>query len=135
MKGVEKVKKVRTYEFIFPLFVLIILSLAIFIAGSAKDKSATTAAVQESPKKIIYTTTDLKIDYEVVGILSHYQEFASFGLKDPLLGAIKKGTEEFEKKAAEAGADAVVGIRYEFANRTEKDEGRLLIYGTMVKFK
>jgi hypothetical protein len=135
MKGVDKVKRVKTYESLFPLSVLIILSLVTFVASSEKEKSGTMAAVQESPKKIIYTTADLKIDYEVVGILSHYQEFASFGLKDPLLGAIKKGTEEFEKKSAEAGADAVVGIRYEFANRTEKDEGRLLIYGTVVKFK
>jgi len=86
-------------------------------------------------KKITYTTTDFKYEYEIIGICTHYQEFASLSLRDPLVGALKKGMKEFEKKVIKMRGDAVVGLRYNFANRTQKDEGRLLIYGTVVKFK
>jgi len=86
--------------------------------------------------KIIYTTADLKYEYEIIGLATHYQELSvSLSLRDPLEGAIKEGMKRFEKKVIEMGGDAVVGLRYNFANRTVKDEGRLLIYGTVVKFK
>ena len=42
---------------------------------------------------------------------------------------------EFEEKVIHIGGDAVVGLNYQFVNLREKDEGRLLIYGTVVKFK
>ena len=86
--------------------------------------------------KIIYTTADLKYEYEIIGLATHYQELSvSLSFRDPLEGAIKEGMKRFEKKVIEMGGDAVVGLRYNFANRTVKDEGRLLIYGTVVKFK
>jgi len=86
--------------------------------------------------KIIYTTADLKYEYEIIGVATHYQELGvSLTFRDPLEGAIKEGMKRFEKKVIEMGGDAVVGLRYNFANRTVKDEGRLLIYGTVVKFK
>jgi len=85
--------------------------------------------------KIIYTTTDFRFEYKIIDICVHYQEFGTLTLKDPLEGAISKGMQSFEKKVIQSGGDAVVGLRFEFANRTQKDEGRLLIYGTVVKFK
>lgn len=86
--------------------------------------------------KILYTTADLKYEYEIIGVATHYQELGiSLTFRDPLEGAIKEGMKRFEKKVIGMGGDAVVGLRYNFANRTVKDEGRLLIYGTVVKFK
>lgn len=85
--------------------------------------------------KITYTTTDFKFEYKILDICVHYQEFGALTLRDPLEGAIKKGMQNFEKKIIQLGGDAVIGLRFEFANRTQKDEGRLLIYGTVVKFK
>ena len=85
--------------------------------------------------KITYTTTDLKFEYEIIDICVHYQEFGTMTLLDPLENAINKGVKNFEKKVIQLGGDAVVGFRFEFANRTQKDEGRLLIYGTVIKFK
>jgi len=54
---------------------------------------------------------------------------------DPLEGAIRVGWEKFTEKTKKAGGTGVVGVRMEFENRTEKDEGRLLIYGTAVKMR
>ncbi len=85
--------------------------------------------------KIVCTTTDFKFEYEIIDICVHYQEFGTLTLRDPLEGAINKGMQNFEKKIIQLGGDAVIGLRFEFANRTQKDEGRLLIYGTAIKFK
>jgi len=85
--------------------------------------------------KITYTTTDLVYHYEIVGVVACYQEFGSLTIKDPLERAIEKGMKKFEKRVIERGGDAVVGLRFNFASRTSKDEGRLLIYGTVVKFR
>ena len=38
------------------------------------------------------------------------------------------------KQAADLEADAVVGIRMEFENVTRDNVGRLIIYGTAVKY-
>jgi hypothetical protein len=99
------------------------------------EKSTSAIATQDAKPNIIYTTADLKSDYDIIGVITHYQEFAKLSMKDPLLGALKKGMEGFEKKVIEAGANAVVGLRYQFTNPTKEEEGRLLIYGTAVKTK
>ncbi|MFX1514250.1 MAG: SH3 domain-containing protein [Promethearchaeota archaeon] len=83
----------------------------------------------------ICTTNDLRYEYEIIGVLTHYQEFGALSLRDPLVGAIDSGMKKFKEKAIKMGGDAVVGLRYEFENRTQKDEGRLLIYGTVIRFK
>lgn len=85
--------------------------------------------------KILMTTMDLRYDYEIIDVLVHYQEFGTFTLRDPLANALSKGMQEFEKKAVKQGGEAIIGLRYQFMSRTEKDEGRLLIYGTLIKFK
>jgi len=130
-----KMKKIANYGLlsIFSLFVIVFLVSC--VSGITKEKAGIPPGLQESPKKIICTTENLKTDYEILGIITQEQDYATFKIKDPLSGAIKKGMEEFEKKAVAAGADAVVGIRYSFSNRTESDQGRVLIYGTAVKFK
>ena len=38
-------------------------------------------------------------------------------------------------KGKALGADAIVGFDIDFANRTEKDESRVILCGTFVKFK
>ena len=119
----------------FILLTLLIISLLVSEGGVTKEKPEAQIDVDETQKNIIYTTTDLRCEYEIIGVVTHYQQFGRFGFKDPLEGALKKGMEKFEESVKEAGGDAVVGLRYNFANRTQKDEGRLLIYGTVVKLK
>jgi hypothetical protein len=89
----------------------------------------------EGQQQFILTTADLKQDYEVIGVLTHYQELEFGWSGDPLEGAIREGSEKFQEKALEAGATAVIGVRFEFENRNDKDEGRLLIYGTGVRLR
>lgn len=103
-------------------------------ARSASLSGPLAVSAQEKPS-IILTTADLKQDYEIIAVITHYQQFAKLSMKDPLLGALKKGMEDFEKKVIDAGADAVVGLRFHFENPSQGEEGRLLIYGTAVKLK
>lgn len=103
----------------------------------ATASTATRQAEASQPIALRSTTADLKQDYEVVGIVTHYQEMG-FGFRgDPLEGALKAGWPRFEERARSIGADAIVGVRFEFENPGDggKQEGRLLIYGTAVKVK
>lgn len=87
------------------------------------------------PASVIMTTGELRQDYEVLSVISQYQQLG-FGVRgDPLEGAVRVGLEKLAEKAKVVGASAIVGLRMEFANRTEKDEGRLLLYGTLVRLK
>ena len=64
-----------------------------------------------------------------------YQQFQDFSLKgDPLQNAVVEGLKKMRVVAERHDADAVIGTRIEFANRTSKDEGRVLVYGTLVRF-
>jgi len=106
------------------------------ISEPEKIKSTAPSYLKYSESgKITYTTTDLVYPYEIVGIVACYQEFGTLTIKDPLERAIEKGMKKFEKRVIDKGGDAVVGLRFNFASRTSKDEGRLLIYGTVVKFR
>lgn len=40
-----------------------------------------------------------------------------------------------EELAKKAEADALIGFDIDFANRTQKDEGRVVLCGTLVRFK
>ena len=116
---------------------MIIFIICIFLGevGFTEEKPELQKKKKEPKMQIICTTADLNLEYEIIGVITHYQEFAAFGFKDPLVGALNKGMEKFQENVIQAGGDAVVGLRYNFANRTQKDEGRLLIYGTAVKIK
>lgn len=87
----------------------------------------------EEQKKIIYTTLDVKQNYEVISIIAAPVDISpSFG--DPVAKAYKAAWEQFMKTATSIGADAVVGVRIELQNMNGQIVGRLLIYGTAVKF-
>ena len=90
---------------------------------------------QKETGTVICSTLDFKYEHEIIGELVHYQEFGVLTLKDALESAINKGLKKFKEKAVEMGGDAVIGLRFLFANRTQKDEGRVLVYGTVIRFK
>lgn len=86
------------------------------------------------------TLTDIGRPYDVIDGACFYGEGTgagggfSFG-GDPIVKAINKTFEEAAKKGREIGADALVGYDIDFQNRTEKDESRVLLCGTFVKFR
>jgi len=95
-------------------------------------------AVPVSAGVTIITGEDLGRPYQIIESYPAviYQQFADFSIKgDPLQNAVVKGLKKLRIVAEQHGADAVIGTRIEFANRTSKDEGRVLLYGTLVKFK
>ena len=60
-----------------------------------------------------------------------YEQFASFSTRgDPLPKAAAAALKGIAELAEKYKANAVVSVRIEFGNRTEKDEGRVLVYGT-----
>jgi hypothetical protein len=86
--------------------------------------------------KIVYSTLDSNYEYDIIDMAAQYQEFKfSFSLRDPLENAIKDGAKKLEKKVITAGGDAVIGLRLQFTSPMGKEEGRLLIYGTVIKFR
>lgn len=109
--------------FIFALVVILITttSFAIF-----KDDT--------KPSGIIYTTLDLKQDYEIISIIAAPVDITP-GFGNPIAKAYKSAWELFEATSKSVGADAVVGVRIELQNINGNIVGRLMIYGTAVKFK
>lgn len=82
------------------------------------------------------TTEDIGQPYKVIDGACVYSQASGFSFKgDPIEGAIAKAFEKMEVIAKKAGADALVGFDIDFANRTQKDEGRVVLCGTLVKFK
>jgi uncharacterized protein YbjQ (UPF0145 family) len=86
--------------------------------------------------KIICSTLDTNYEYDIIDIIAQYQEFKfSFNLRDPLENAIKDGAKKLEERVIKAGGDAVIGLRLQFTSPVGREEGRLLIYGTVIKFR
>lgn len=90
---------------------------------------------QNESGSVICSTLDFRYEYEIIGVIFHYQEFGALTLRDPLLSAVNTGLKKFKEKAAKMGGDAVIGLRFLFSNRTQKDEGRVLVYGTVIRFR
>lgn len=81
------------------------------------------------------TTEDIGRPYKVIDGACVYSQAKGFSFKgDPIEGSIAKAFEKMEVIAKKAGADALVGFDIDFANRTQKDEGRVVLCGTLVKF-
>ena len=90
----------------------------------------------QDTKKIIYTTTsDLKTDYEIMTVVTAVQEIKSSFSKDPLEVALGNVWEKFMTQAQNIGADAVIGLRYDVSYMTKDLTGKIILYGTAVKFK
>lgn len=109
--------------FLFAIVVILITtsSYAIF-----KDDS--------KPSGIIYTTLDLKQDYEIISIIAAPVDITP-GFGDPVAKAYKSAWEKFEALSKSIGADAVVGVKIELQNMNGNIVGRFMLYGTAVKFK
>jgi len=104
-------------------FPQILMTLGIMASSSASAALGT------------YTTENIGQSYTPLEGLCVYQEAKGFSFKvDPIEGAIKGAFAQMEARAAEIGADALVAFDIDFANRTEKDEGRVILCGTLVKF-
>lgn len=105
-------------------FIRAVLASTIFIASFASAELQT------------YTVEEIGTPYEPLKGLCVYQEAKGFSFKtDPIEGAIQAAFEQMAVLAEELGADALVGFDIDFANRTQKDEGRVVLCGTLVKFK
>ncbi|MGD2246399.1 MAG: SH3 domain-containing protein [Candidatus Aminicenantes bacterium] len=84
--------------------------------------------------KILYTTSDFPYAYDIIGVITHFKDVASTG-RDPFSTALGTGMEEFEIKVMERDADAVVGLRYSLIAPTSNSSGKILIYGTAIRFQ
>jgi hypothetical protein len=83
-----------------------------------------------------YTIEDIGRPYEALEGNCFYSEAAGFSLKgDPIEGALNRARTKVVEYAAKIGADAMVKFDVDFANRTERDEGRVILCGTFVKYK
>lgn len=104
-------------------FNIICLTLSILVSNSA------SAALN------LYTIENIGRPYTPLEGLCVYQEAKGFSFKvDPIEGAIKGAFAQMEARATEIGADALIGFDVDFANRTQKDEGRVVLCGTLVKY-
>ena len=89
----------------------------------------------EEQKNIIYTTLDVKQSYEIITIIQAPEDITTTAIGGPVIKALNRAWKEFDKIAKSLDADAVVGVRIEIENMSGSIVGRLLIYGTAVKFK
>jgi hypothetical protein len=108
------------------LFSLAVILTVLSISAFCRD--------DQQQKKVIYTTLDVKQDYEIISIIAAPVDISP-GFGNPITKAYKSAWELFEANSKSSGADAVVGVRIELQNINSTVVGRLLIYGTAVKFK
>lgn len=83
---------------------------------------------------LTYTTLDVKQDYEILQVVVGFSQLQTQLAQDPMVAAQGDAWRDIMKQAADLEADAVVGIRMEFENVTRDNVGRLIIYGTAVKY-
>jgi uncharacterized protein YbjQ (UPF0145 family) len=112
------------------------LNLLTFAFISLFLLSAPYVSSQEQTKKIVYTTLDVKQNYEIIQIIAAAEDIiGSSGLKySAVEKAYNAAWDKLMKTAESVGADAVVGVRVEMENMNAQIVGRLLIYGTAVKY-
>ena len=107
-------------------FALVVILTTLSMSAFCQDN--------QQQKKIIYTTLDVKQDYEIISIIAAPVDISP-GFGNPIAKAYKSAWEQFEATSKSIGADAVVGVRIELQNMNSAVVGRLMIYGTAVKFK
>lgn len=111
-----------------------LLLISVLVALAAIKPMSTYAQDAQGEKKIIYTTLDLKQDYEIISIVQSPDDLTP-AMSDPVKKSLKRAWDEFDKAAKALNADAVIGVRIELENMSGQMVGRILIYGTAVKFK
>lgn len=85
-------------------------------------------------KKVLFTTADFDYDYDIIGIITHIQNIPSQG-RAPVKDGIENGMSEIEVIAIEMEGDAIVGLSYELFLDSLDNRLKVLIYGTVVRFK
>lgn len=96
------------------------------------------AQQSEQPPTTLLTVTvdDIGRPYEVLDGACVYQQFASFSFRgDPLQNAMNLAFRQMEERARAVQADALVGFDLDFANPGEGQEGRVMLCGTLVRFR
>ncbi|MDX9695189.1 MAG: heavy metal-binding domain-containing protein [Bacteroidales bacterium] len=111
----------------------VLFIFALVVIFTAKSVAVFSQDSQEQ-KKIIYTTLDVKQNYEIIQIILAQSDITSTFSGSPVVKAYTSAWDQFKKNAESNGADAVVGVRFELENMNAQIVGRLLIYGTAVKF-
>ena len=94
-----------------------------------------SSLVWAQQKKIIYTTMDLKQDYEILSVIGWIEDVAG---DKPMTNGYSAAWGKIEEQAKKLVADAVIGIHIDIERADMvgvKNIGRVLIYGTAVKFK
>jgi uncharacterized protein YbjQ (UPF0145 family) len=91
--------------------------------------------VSAEEKKIVWTTVDLKQDYEILDVITSLRTVTPGMFSDPMEGEFNKACKNLEDQAKKLNADAIIGFRVEIQNITKDTAGRVLVYGTAVKFK
>jgi len=99
---------------------------------------------------MLMTTTDLNVEYEVLGIVrgnrvkaAHIGRDILAGLKNLVGGEVKQyadlmtgvrdsATDDMVKEAADMGANAIIGIRFA-SSQIASGMAEILVYGTAVK--
>ncbi len=112
------------------------LKLAVLISLMTVVNTLSFSQEDKNEKKIIYTTLDVKQNYEIISIIAAPEDIrTTSGFKlGPVEKAYNSAWEKFILAAKNLEADAVVGVRIEIENMNGNIVGRLLIYGTAVKF-
>lgn len=102
--------------------------------GAAAGMTAPTEYRYAASRKILCTTADFKYDYEIKGIITHTQPVSASGQR-PVASAIRSGMPDFETIAIEMEGDAVIGLGYDVFTDPADNSLRVLIYGTVIKFR
>jgi uncharacterized protein YbjQ (UPF0145 family) len=87
-------------------------------------------------KNIIVTSGDLRRDYNIIGMITHY--FSSIVQKKPETAddIFKFVVEKLQEKAEGLGGDAIISVRFqrEYIGSGYVQGSTLFSYGTVVKF-
>lgn len=96
-----------------------------------------TSSYSENSRFLTTTIENIGRPYTVIDGICVYQEFPSFSVSgDPLEAAVRGAFKKVEAAGKKFGADALVGFDMDFASRPMKgEEGRVLLCGTLVKFR
>jgi hypothetical protein len=106
----------------------------------AASVSATANAQQQptAPGAGIMTVTIENVGrpYDVLDGVCVYQQFAGFSLRgDPLPNALARAMQQIGERARAVQADALVGMDVDFDSPSEGEEGRVMVCGTLVRFR
>lgn len=80
------------------------------------------------------TTGDLNEPYDIIGLVSYIATYDDLRLFVPGFDKVFNRSEfNLVKECQAIGGDAIIGVRYEFTNPNDGQNGQLLMYGTAVK--